>query len=338
MRSESIVNAVIKSKKFWGYALLISVLLILVLLLRGEVLSQNWEQQLVQSLIGGTVAAIFLSVLIHLGLVLDTKEIHERTRKTIKDRLDHQRNEIISKVEDKSHDIVNRVGEKFEARYKWGLHSVIETITEGNELDDVENSEVMWLNTKFEDAELQAKVIRSAVERGCHVRLLLMHVDSKMMNYRGAYTAEHHQDEQKIENQTRIYKIGAQKSAIEMVRLYHDLAKKYPIKQRQSAAKTDQKVKRVEQGFDLRFYEDTPAVPMLLWQGEYIKRGFTGFYLNSFSRMMPYLEWHGEDGKMLDHLYEYFEKKWYFAREWDAEKLDLDSLLDAAAILPARSE
>jgi len=165
MRSESIVNAVIKSKKFWGYALLISVLLILVLLLRGEVLSQNWEQQLVQSLIGGTVAAIFLSVLIHLGLVLDTKEIHERTRKTIKDRLDHQRNEIISKVEDKSHDIVNRVGEKFEARYKWGLHSVIETITEGNELDDVENSEVMWLNTKFEDAELQAKVIRSAVER-----------------------------------------------------------------------------------------------------------------------------------------------------------------------------
>ncbi|MEM8698428.1 MAG: hypothetical protein AAGF44_04620, partial [Pseudomonadota bacterium] len=72
----------------------------------------------------------------------------------------------------------------------------------------------------------------------------------------------------------------------------------------------------------LRFYLDTPAIPMLLWKTEFSKQGYTGFYLNSFSRSMPYLEWQGADTKMLDHLFDYYDRKWFFAREQDASKID----------------
>lgn len=50
---------------------------------------------------------------------------------------------------------------------------------------------------------------------------------------------------------------------------------------------------------------------------------FSGFYLDSHSSRLPYVEWQPRigGGGLVENLVNYFQKKWYFAEHCDVEKL-----------------
>lgn len=281
-------------------------------------------------------SAVSISLMIHLGLILDTRSISEKLEETVKtligensksfsEKMTESVEEIKSAIKNDNQKLdediqekinllrrdfsgkINEVSTKIDAKYIFGLDSVEREIDESKLIENISNSKIFWMNTKFYQANRSMQAIHSAISRGNKIRLLLMSEESHHIAYRSLYTSDFFDDPKKSVEDYNDYLKTLKAAHMHVRKEFSRIEDNF----RQEGLWDDN-----DPIVELRFYADPAGMPMFLIEDKKGSREcYSGFYLNSFSREMPYLRWYGSDKQMVENLFDYFEKKWYFASD-----------------------
>jgi hypothetical protein len=208
----------------------------------------------------------------------------------------------------------------FSSTFKFGLQEIQSA---SNDVAIISNNvhakEILWINTKFNPVNPVIDSLTSALESGTNIRLLLMHKDNICAEFRAKDSCQDHDDPQHVETWVQGYKDQLAVNQRTMLDFYRRM-------------KTRKKDGYPNGELKIRFYRDLPAVPVLIL--DYVngdQEAYSGFYLNRFSSGMPTIKWmnNGNDAFMIN-LHKYFERKWHFSADADADILiePLDSEIE----------
>lgn len=272
------------------------------------------------------LTSFFIALLTRIGAIEDRSLLHHNTRTQILSKIDSSTSALAKNledfenrgrmlVEDTRKDIVDRTTARFEARYKWGLEKIENDLDEQFGFSDYSDVSIRWINTKFHYSEKRKENIMDAITNGNEVKLLLIHPNCPNAIDRGFYT---YSGDDEVEDAFMEAKANYYRELMTCAQTFRGF---YNVQKDKFIRESDGKPL-----FQLRFYDDAPAMPMLLCKNkERLKFGFTGFYLDSFSRSLPYLKWSGRGGNyMTEHLFKYFDRKWTYAERFEADLLDDD--------------
>ncbi len=173
-------------------------------------------------------------------------------------------------------------------------------------IKDSKNKKIMLMNTKYNRRNNMTESIEAALTNGTHVKLLLMHKDNDCSSYRGRDSCADHLDENHVNHRIEDYNKNLEANFNEMLDFYRRMKESVDIIGK----------------FELRFYKDMPSIPIIIVEkGERYEEAYSGFYLTKYSSANPYIRWTNKGDGFIDSLYDYFERKWYFSEEFDAENL-----------------
>lgn len=175
---------------------------------------------------------------------------------------------------------------------------------------------VSWVNTKFADPGVTLKKIEEALERGINIRLLLMHSENDCAAKRAREITAFYEDEKNVLASENDYLNELIACQDRVVRFVHN-------QRRLTADENNNSPKHVRGTLEVRFYRDLPSIPMMYIEvGERHETAYTGYYLNNYSRNLPYIQWRSaKSHNVLDAVKDYFDKKWYYAKDDDAANM-----------------
>ena len=243
------------------------------------------------------INAIWISILIALFVI-----IGERTfeKKSIIE-------EIADIVAENRVDVKKDIENVFQTSVRYGMKEIQNNIDDCAIIKDPENKNIMIMNTKYNRRGNMIVSIEEAMRNGASVKLLLMHKNNECAHFRGKDSCDDHENAEHVENRKKSY--------LEEVSTNFDIMLDFYKRVRADSEISDR--------LELRFYKDIPSIPIIILEkGKRYEEAYSGFYLTRYSSGNPYIRWTSGDGDaFIDRLYEYFERKWYYASDGDAEIL-----------------
>ena len=191
-----------------------------------------------------------------------------------------------------------------------GFHLIHESANEIDKINEMGAGEIKWANTVIRNQDKVWEAIKKALERGVNVKLLLMHEENLSQKSRGRYTCKDRFDTERIERSIKLYGDDLRNQQNRFTHRYQNFKK-------------DKDGGVYKGDLSIRFYKDSPGLPLFILESSGLRRAFSGFYLDSFSGSLPYIEWlPREEGRgLVENLSNFFEAKWHFAEDWDVENL-----------------
>lgn len=260
---------------------------------------------LITALLGALYVACFVEILRIVTRVARMKEVFDAHF----DRMDRRLNSNLSQFEE----VLTRT---YGLHTRDGLEKILPKIEEAEIFLGEDVKAVSWINTKFADTGVTLQKIDEALERGINIRLLLMHAESKCVPMRAREIVARYKDEAYRQGEVDGYLTELQACQDRVIRFVHG-------ESNPGESKRENAPNRRRGKFQVRFYKDLPATPMMFIEiGQRHEEAYTGFYLNDYSRNLPYIQWRSATShNVLDAVKDYFEKKWYFASSDDASEM-----------------
>ncbi len=234
-------------------------------------------------------------------------------RYSVENRLD----QLIETIHDEREDLevrMDQIRERTEnalqLKFGYGFTGVSDDPEELTHIARLKKGRVRWLNTLFRNPQANMEAVLEAVDRGIDVELLMMRPGNPYSDVRGRYTTASYDVDASIASNIEAYKALLSASYKFILISYRDYQSNFENG-------------GVRGSLKIRFYDDPAGLPVLLIDEGNVKEAYSGFYINSVSSKLPYIGWSEKIGgeTFIHNLEDYFEKKWFFAKDGDVEKL-----------------